>query len=139
MVPFNVKEMKGMREPIADTLPQLPPGFAEIVANDSDTLPNDCAPCRELNPNRRTNRGDSFFYRIAVCFLVASRTYWEEIPMTAEVNFVRQQGFRDATSEACVYQYPALMWQTRAIGDPGGGWTSGLPDPAWQQEALLTV
>ena len=36
--------------------------------------------------------------------------------MTAEVNFVRQQGFRDATSEACVYQYPALMWQPRAIG-----------------------
>jgi uncharacterized protein DUF4395 len=36
--------------------------------------------------------------------------------MTAEVNFVQQQGFRDATSEACAYQYPALMWQPRAIG-----------------------
>jgi hypothetical protein len=36
--------------------------------------------------------------------------------MTAEVNFVRQQGFRDASSEACVYQYPALMWQPRVIG-----------------------
>jgi hypothetical protein len=36
--------------------------------------------------------------------------------MTAEVNFVRQQGIRDAPSEACVYQYPALMWQPRAIG-----------------------
>ena len=36
--------------------------------------------------------------------------------MTAEVNFVRQQGFTDATSEVCVYQYPALMWQPRAIG-----------------------
>jgi hypothetical protein len=36
--------------------------------------------------------------------------------MTAEVNFVRQQGFRDASSDACVYQYPALMWQPRAIG-----------------------
>jgi hypothetical protein len=36
--------------------------------------------------------------------------------MTAEVNFVRQQGFRDATSEVCVYEYPALMWQPRAIG-----------------------
>ncbi len=36
--------------------------------------------------------------------------------MTAEVNFVRQQGFRDASPEACAYQYPALMWQPRAIG-----------------------
>jgi Domain of unknown function (DUF4395) len=36
--------------------------------------------------------------------------------MTAEVNFVQQQGFRDATSGACVYQYPALMWQPRVIG-----------------------
>jgi hypothetical protein len=36
--------------------------------------------------------------------------------MTAEVNFVRQQGFQDASPEACVYQYPALMWQPRATG-----------------------
>ena len=36
--------------------------------------------------------------------------------MTAEENFVRQQGFRDATSTACAYQYPALMWQPRVIG-----------------------
>lgn len=36
--------------------------------------------------------------------------------MTPEVNFVRQQGFRDASPEACGYQYPALMWQPRAIG-----------------------
>ncbi len=36
--------------------------------------------------------------------------------MTAEVNFVRQQGFREASSEACATQYPALMWQPRAIG-----------------------
>ena len=36
--------------------------------------------------------------------------------MTAEVNFVRQQGFRDASPQACGYQYPALMWQPRAIG-----------------------
>jgi hypothetical protein len=36
--------------------------------------------------------------------------------MTAEVNFVRQQGFTDSGSEVCVYQYPALMWQPRAIG-----------------------
>jgi uncharacterized protein DUF4395 len=36
--------------------------------------------------------------------------------MTAELNFIRQQGFGDAPPEACVYQYPALMWQPRAIG-----------------------
>jgi hypothetical protein len=36
--------------------------------------------------------------------------------MTAKLNFVRQQGLRDATSETCVYRYPALMWQPRAIG-----------------------
>jgi hypothetical protein len=36
--------------------------------------------------------------------------------MTAEINFVRQQGFRDASPESCSYQYPALMWQPRAIG-----------------------
>ena len=36
--------------------------------------------------------------------------------MTAELNFVRQQGLRDASPESCVHQYPALMWQPRAIG-----------------------
>jgi hypothetical protein len=36
--------------------------------------------------------------------------------MTAELNFVRQQGFRDVPPKACGYQYPALMWQPRAIG-----------------------
>ena len=36
--------------------------------------------------------------------------------MAAKVNFVRQQGFRDASPQACDYQYPALMWQPRAIG-----------------------
>ena len=36
--------------------------------------------------------------------------------MTVELNFVRQQGFRDAPLEACEYQYPALMWQPRAVG-----------------------
>ena len=32
------------------------------------------------------------------------------------LNFVRQQGFRDATSGSCGLQYPALMWQPRVIG-----------------------
>ena len=36
--------------------------------------------------------------------------------MTAKLNFVRQQGFRDASPEACSFQYPALMWQPRIIG-----------------------
>ena len=36
--------------------------------------------------------------------------------MTSKVNFVRQQGLRDATSTSCVHQYPALMWQPRIIG-----------------------
>ncbi len=36
--------------------------------------------------------------------------------MTAKVNFVRQQGFPEASAETCSYQYPALMWQPRVIG-----------------------
>ena len=36
--------------------------------------------------------------------------------MTPELNFVRQQGLRDASPEACAYQFPALMWQPRVIG-----------------------
>jgi hypothetical protein len=36
--------------------------------------------------------------------------------MTAKQSFVRQQGFRDATADACAYQFPALMWQPRIIG-----------------------
>lgn len=36
--------------------------------------------------------------------------------MNAELNFIRQQGFPDATAESCPCQYPALMWQPRIIG-----------------------
>jgi hypothetical protein len=36
--------------------------------------------------------------------------------MTAELNFIRQQGFRDASADSCAYQYPALMLQPRIIG-----------------------
>lgn len=36
--------------------------------------------------------------------------------MAAQVNFVRQQGFGEATPSSCAYQYPALMWQPRVIG-----------------------
>jgi hypothetical protein len=34
----------------------------------------------------------------------------------AEVNFVRQQGFRDTSARTCDQQYPGLMFQPRAIG-----------------------
>lgn len=34
----------------------------------------------------------------------------------AERNFVRQQGFVDATDGGCGVQYPALMWQPRVTG-----------------------
>jgi hypothetical protein len=36
--------------------------------------------------------------------------------MTSKLNFVRQQGFTDASPEAGSYLYPALMWQPRVIG-----------------------
>jgi hypothetical protein len=36
--------------------------------------------------------------------------------MTPELNFIRQQGFKDASAGSCSYQYPALMWQPRIIG-----------------------
>jgi hypothetical protein len=35
--------------------------------------------------------------------------------MAAKLNFVRQQGFRDASPEACSFLYPALMWQPRIL------------------------
>lgn len=34
----------------------------------------------------------------------------------ARVNFVRQQGFGDASARTCDLQYPALMFQPRVIG-----------------------
>ncbi len=56
--------------------------------------------------------------------------------MTAEVNFVRQQGFRDASSASCAYQYPALMWQPRAIGGPV---LVGLVVEAWPYFLALSA
>ncbi len=35
---------------------------------------------------------------------------------STEVNFVRQQGFRDADASGCEFQYPALMFQPRLLG-----------------------
>ncbi len=34
----------------------------------------------------------------------------------AQINFVKQQGFEGASATACDLQYPALMFQPRAIG-----------------------
>jgi hypothetical protein len=34
----------------------------------------------------------------------------------AQLNFVKQQGFRDASARTCDVQYPALMFQPRAVG-----------------------
>lgn len=56
--------------------------------------------------------------------------------MTAEVNFVRQQGLRDASSATCVYQYPALMWQPHAIG---GLVLIGLVLQAWSYFLVLSA
>lgn len=35
---------------------------------------------------------------------------------SAQLNFVRQQGFKDAGANACGYQYSALMFQPRIVG-----------------------
>lgn len=35
---------------------------------------------------------------------------------SANLNFVQQQGFRDAGAPACEFQYPALMFQPRLLG-----------------------
>lgn len=56
--------------------------------------------------------------------------------MTAEVNFVRQQGFQDETAEACASRYPALMWQPRAIGVLV---LAGLATQSWRFFAALGV
>jgi hypothetical protein len=34
----------------------------------------------------------------------------------ARINFVKQQGFEDASVRSCDFQYPALMFQPRLIG-----------------------
>ena len=34
----------------------------------------------------------------------------------ARINFVKQQGFEDASSRTCDFQYPGLMFQPRVIG-----------------------
>jgi len=37
------------------------------------------------------------------------------MPHTAALNFIRQQGFRDASPSSCDFQYSALMFQPRAL------------------------
>ncbi len=36
--------------------------------------------------------------------------------MSTALNFIRQQGFHDASAGSCAYQFPALMLQPRIIG-----------------------
>jgi len=38
------------------------------------------------------------------------------MPRSAEINFIRQQGFENAAADACEFQYPALMFQPRLLG-----------------------
>jgi hypothetical protein len=35
---------------------------------------------------------------------------------SAQINFVKQQGFRDAGAATCQYQFPAMMFQPKLIG-----------------------
>jgi hypothetical protein len=48
----------------------------------------------------------------------AGRRGRSEVTMseTSRVNFVLQQGFREASPDSCGVRYPALMWQPRVIG-----------------------
>jgi uncharacterized protein DUF4395 len=48
--------------------------------------------------------------------------------VTAAINFVRQQGFRDEAPDSCGLRYPALMWQPRVIG---GLVVVGLLSQSW--------
>src|SRR5687767_7959813 len=36
--------------------------------------------------------------------------------MESRLNFVKQQGFKDASAGSCDLQYPALMFQPRVVG-----------------------
>ena len=38
------------------------------------------------------------------------------MPRSSELNFVRQQGFRDAGVDTCEQQFPSLMFQPRILG-----------------------
>ena len=38
------------------------------------------------------------------------------MPRSSELNFVRQQGFRNAGADACECQFPTLMFQPRILG-----------------------
>ncbi|MGH9868988.1 MAG: DUF4395 family protein [Candidatus Polarisedimenticolia bacterium] len=64
--------------------------------------------------------------------------------MTAEVNFVRQQGLRNASPDDCALQYPAMMWQPRLLGAlvlagvlfQSWRWFLGLTALLWWNAAL---
>jgi hypothetical protein len=64
--------------------------------------------------------------------------------MSSELNFVRQQGFEEATSQDCGFRFPALMWQPRIMGGlilvglvlQSGAWFLALSAIAWWSVVL---
>lgn len=38
------------------------------------------------------------------------------MPRSSELNFVRQQGFRNVGADSCEHRFPALMFQPRIVG-----------------------
>jgi hypothetical protein len=45
----------------------------------------------------------------------AIEVLWEVGMSEARINFMKQQGFDDASARTCDFQYPALMFQPRVI------------------------
>lgn len=38
------------------------------------------------------------------------------MPSSAQLNFVQQQGLRNANAPSCAFEYPALILQPRVLG-----------------------
>jgi Domain of unknown function (DUF4395) len=58
------------------------------------------------------------------------------MPRSSEINFVRQQGFKDAGADACSHTFPALMFQPKVIGTLVA---FALVLQSWQIFLLLSV
>jgi hypothetical protein len=56
--------------------------------------------------------------------------------MSADENFVRQNGFADADAATCAHQFPALMFQPRTIAAVVA---IGIVTQAWQPFAMLSA
>jgi hypothetical protein len=48
--------------------------------------------------------------------ILSPETVPEKTMSKAQINFIQQQGFDDASAVTCDFQYPALMFQPRLIG-----------------------